>query len=348
MNALGNISLLAASLIYLSIINETILKNPPKGGDAGVGYAWFVVLAGALWALCIGVTTIALSTTGKLAWVHAEKGPRVLLILVGLACVIIGYIFLLFNENTSDLLPIVQSLFKGIRILYPAALIIVLGLLLNYPIGKISPYIFKPPIFLGIGVGVFTILIYLNFQRQRSIEVMDAQVKFVDSQHQQNLDQIAKTDVMKDLVFILVYTDRNHDKDVRESAVSKIKTRPDWQEELIVKLQNDWAPEVFTFLASNEVDDKALFYEPLRNGILIQSKLIKDDIKASRDVYDLYEGRFYSEVEKVLRTVDKFQDESHSYKNEISIMLKALQTPTDFKKPEITPIKLVEKWLKNN
>ena len=61
------------------------------------------------------------------------------------------------------------------------------------------------------------------------------------------------------MAHILVFTDANHDKEVRERAVAKVKTNPQWQQELCRLLENNGAIEAFFFLASNEVEDKNLF-----------------------------------------------------------------------------------------
>ena len=53
---------------------------------------------------------------------------------------------------------------------------------------------------------------------------------------------------MKNMVFILVFTDANQDTDVRAKAVAKIKTNPQWEEELIKRLNSGWASEAFNFL----------------------------------------------------------------------------------------------------
>ncbi|MEZ4892948.1 MAG: hypothetical protein R2778_08005 [Saprospiraceae bacterium] len=87
---------------------------------------------------------------------------------------------------------------------------------------------------------------------------------------QRLFEQIDNTDVSKNWIFLMVYTDANHDKVVREGALERIKSRPDWQEEMVKRLQNDWAPEIFTFMASNDVPDKTMFAEALKEVFLFR------------------------------------------------------------------------------
>ncbi|MBK8706798.1 MAG: hypothetical protein IPN33_26615 [Saprospiraceae bacterium] len=169
-----------------------------------------------------------------------------------------------------------------------------------------------------------------------------------DSFYQGQLNHVDTTDVMKDMVFLLVYTDANQKKTLREKALAKIKSRPDWQEELVRRLQNDWAPEAFTFLASNEVEDKAMFAEPIRQGVLIQARLVRENIRQCRDKYDLYEGKFTWEVDRVLRTVDKFQGMGADYRPAVQELRKALDEPVSFEKPKLPAKTILEKWLEKH
>ena len=147
------------------------------------------------------------------------------------------------------------------------------------------------------------------------------------------------------MVFLLVYTDKNQSAELRNKALEKIHSRPDWQEELVRRLQNDWAPEVFTFLASNDVSDKAIFAEPLKAGILIQARLIRESIRNCNNEYDLYPGRFTWEVERVLRAVDRFKGNGVDYTTAIKELSNALDEPVRFGKPELKAKKLVDHWL---
>lgn len=172
--------------------------------------------------------------------------------------------------------------------------------------------------------------------------------EFIDRTHQNHLNTIDSTDVMKNMVFLLVFTDANHDTDVRDRALAKIKSRVDWQEELARRLETDWAPEVFTFLASNEVDDKALFAEPVQKGAFIQARLIRESIRNCRGTYDLYSSRFAWEAERVLRTLEKFEGMGLDYRPAVQEMRAALDEPTSFEKPKLECKSILDKWLKTH
>ncbi len=159
------------------------------------------------------------------------------------------------------------------------------------------------------------------------------------------LQDIDSCDVLKDMVFILVMTDANHDPDVRNKAVSKVKTNPKWQEELIRLLESDWAPEAFNFLASNEVDDKSLFPEAVKLGVLNQARLIRESLRSVSHPSHLYPEKFTWETERVLRTVDKFDNLGSDYRPAVQELRMAMDEHITFEKPVLNCVKILDKWL---
>jgi hypothetical protein len=150
------------------------------------------------------------------------------------------------------------------------------------------------------------------------------------------------------MVFILVFTDGNQDEDIRKSAVTKIKSNPDWQMELIRILSTDWAPEAFHFLASNEVNERQLFLEPVRGGVLIQAKLIRESIRQSSHTSHFYPDLFSWEVERVLRTVDRFDGMGADYLPAVKELRAALDEPSEYKTIELNCMATLDKWIKSH
>ena len=184
-------------------------------------------------------------------------------------------------------------------------------------------------------------------QRNQKVRVEEV-IKQQDENHDRILREIDSCDVSKNMVFILVFTDANQDADVRAKAVAKIKTNPKWQQELVNRLQNDWAPEAFNFLASNDVEDPELFREPVKQGATIQAKLIRERIRACSHPSNFYEGQFLWEVERVLKTVDKFSNKHTDYRPAIKQLRAALDEPSDFEKPAFLCAALLDDWIKEH
>lgn len=347
MITIGNFFLVIAALVFLLMCNLIYFTRMP-GGDAVVGYAWSLILGILAFSICLVIVTAIIGWQGGFGWVGSSGGQRTLLVVGGVVLILIGNGFFMAGEYPRDMPAVLRPILKAIPAILPPLLLVGAAILLNGKQATVPAIAYKLPIYAGLFVGVFAVGILMLANAQRNAAILQSKADFVDRTHQNHLNNIDSTDVMKNGVFLYVYTDANHKEDVRERALAKIKSRPDWQEELVRRLQNDWAPEAFRFLASNEVDDKSLFPEAIRQGVLIQAKLIRESIRRSRGDYDLYASRFSSEVDKVLRTVDKFEDMGVDYRPAIQELRNALDEPTSFEKPRLSAKGTLDRWLKKH
>ncbi|HMQ47504.1 MAG TPA: hypothetical protein PKA00_08920 [Saprospiraceae bacterium] len=339
---IGNVFLGLAALVAILLFNMMYLSTVPRGGDAVVGYAWSLIIGILVFSVSLAIVTAIIAWKGHFAWVGASSG----LIIIGFLLVMLGNGFFLLGEGVGDLPVPIRQVFKYLPAVLPVMLVLAAGVLLHTEPGAVPAALYKGPIYVGLVLGILALLFIAVHYIRNDMAVIKSQQAFEDKIHQDHLNQIDTTDVSKDAVFLYVFTDANHAPDVRERALAKLKSRPDWQEELVRRLQNDWAPQAFIFLASNEVEDKSLFVEPIRQGILIQAKLIREDIRNCRGDYDLYSDRFSWEIERLLRTVDKFQNIGANYKSEVQALRAALDEPTTFEKPRLRAVSLLDKWLK--
>ncbi|MBI1226540.1 MAG: hypothetical protein GC192_15000 [Bacteroidetes bacterium] len=347
MIVLGNFFLAVAAIVFLLICNLIYFKTPP-GGDAVVGYAWSIIFGILAFSICMAIVTAIIGWQGGFGWVGTSTGQRVALVLLGFLLILVGNGFFMANEYPRDLSPAMRKIVRMIPAVLPVLLLIGAALLLNFKYTALAGPVYKIPVFSSLFLSSLGFAIILFGQAQRSAARVKADEDFRDRTHQNHLNTIDSTDVMKNGVFLYVFTDANHKADVREKALAKIKSRPDWQEELVRRLQNDWAPEAFTFLASNEVDNKTLFPEAVRQGIIIQARLIRESIRKCRDKYDLYEGRFTWEIDRVIRTVDKFDSIGVDFKPVMQELRNALDEKTDFEKPRLPAKGLLDNWQKKH
>lgn len=347
MNVIGNLFLGIATLVFLLLFNTMYLKTVPRGGDAAVGYAWVLILGVLAFSICMAIVTAIIGWQGGFDWVG---GPRTMLVVAGFILILLGNGFFMMGvgEGTGDLPPVIRQILLYLPAVLPPVLLVAAGVLLNAERSSVPVLVYKLPIYFGLTTGLLALLIIAGFKIRNTATAIKASRQYENKIHQDHLNHIDTTDVRKEMVFLLVYTDANHPGVVRERALAKIKSRPDWQEELVRRLQNDWAPEAFTFLASNDVDDKAMFAEPIRQGIQIQAKLIRENIRQCRDHYSLYSGKFIWEVDRVLRTVDRFNNTGVDYRPAVQELRRALDEKTSFKKPELGAIRILEDWLKKH
>lgn len=347
MIVLGNFFLALAALAFIFLCNLIYFTKMP-GGDAGVGYAWSLLFGIAGFSVCLAIVTAIIGSQGGFSWVGTSGSQRTLLVVGGFILIMIGNGFFMTGEYPHDLPVVLRPILRLVPAILPPLLLIGAAILLNGKQAAVPALAYKLPIYTGLFIGILVIGVLMVIKAQRTSALLQSHTEFNDKIHQDHLNQIDTTDVMKDMVFLLVFTDANQDKDVREKALAKIKSRPDWQEELVRRLQNDWAPEAFTFLASNDVDDKSLFPEAVRQGVLIQAKLIRESIRRCRGDYDMYPGLFSWEVERVLRTVDKFKDMGMDYRPAVQEIRNALDERTDFEKPKLVAKSTLDNWLKKH
>ncbi len=343
----GNFFLAMAALAFLLVCNLLYFTKMP-GGDAGVGYAWSLLLSVAGFSVCLAIVTAIVGWQGGFGWVAVSGSQRFLLVSGGLILILIGNGFFMMGEYPADLPVVLRQIVRLVPAVLPPILLIGAGVLLNAKPTAIPAPVYKLPIYTGLFFGLLAIGTIMVARAQRTSALLLSRAESIDKIHQDQLNQIDSTDVSKDLIFLLVYTYANHPKDVREKALAKIKSRFDWQEELVRRLQSDWAAEVFTFLASNEVDDKTMFTEPVRQGVFIQARLIRESIRNCHSHYDLYAGRFSWEVERVLRTIDKFEGMGVDYRPAVQELRRALDEPTSFEKPKLTATATLDKWLRKH
>ena len=345
---LGNIFLGLAALVFWALFNMMFLKTPPRGGDAVVGYAWALIFGVLAFSICLSIVTAVIGKLGGFAW--SEGNAKTAMVVTGLLLVLLGngFFTLMAGEGTSDLPPFVRQVFRYIPAVLPPLLILAAGLLLNAGPKGVPALSYQLPIALGLLTGIAAIALMLVQHSRQTAARTKAKTEYQDQFQIDRLRQIDTTDLSTNIVFLFVFTDANQAPIVRERALARIKMRPDWQEELVRRLQNDWAPEAFNFLASNEVDNKDLFPEAVREGILIQARLIRESIRKCRGDYDLYQGRYSWEVERVLRTIDRFQGMGVDYRPAVVELRKALDEPTSFKKPKLYCVPVLDKWLKKH
>ena len=211
------------------------------------------------------VVAISIGFKGGFDWISSGKTSRFLLVSVGLLSAVFAVtISSLFKHEPGPVSSALRFFSSFAPALIPILMIIGSAILLNDGIRESVPTaVYKIPLILVFGLGVLGVGIALfngiSFSNQNTKRQLDEIASDEVSTRQNHFDNIDSCDVTKNMSHILVFTDANHDKEVRDRAVAKVKTNPQWQQELCRLLENNGAIEAFFFLASNEVEDKNLF-----------------------------------------------------------------------------------------
>lgn len=349
MTFVGNLFLGIACLLFLLMFSTVYLKTQARGGDAAMGYAWGVMLSYLFFLVCMGIVAIAIGMNGGFEWIASSPAKRNALVIVGLfVTVIAAALCALFKEEPGPEVAYIRFFSGFAPALIPLLLIFSCAILLNSGLREsTSPAVYKLPLTLVFWLSVLILSLAivggLRISAQNAQRKMESAVAFQDEHMKRMLAEIDACNVEKDLVFLLVHTDRNQDQLRRDRAIAKIKTNPNWQKELIRLVESDWAPEAFNYLASNEVEDKTIFLEPIRKGIYIQADLIR---KSIRKTPHFYPEIFQWEVDRVLWTLEKYEGQGVDYLPAVKALRAALDEPSDAAKNHLSCISTLDKWLK--
>lgn len=354
MSILGNIFLAIASLLFLLFGFSVIGKEAPRGGDAVMGYVWGIILFYLVFFACIAVVAISIGWKGGFEWVSHGKGMQFLLVTTGLfTSLLTAGLSLLSKGEPGFAASILRAFGWFAPMLVPLTLIVCGAILLNDGWkAAVPPAAYKIPLTAVFWVGVCGAaagLIGWAFDaNQNAVRKLEEVQSDQQRYHQGYLDDIDSCDVTKNMSHILVFTDANHDQDVRDRAIAKIKTNPAWQQELVRLLENKGAIEAFDFLASNEVDDKNLFLAPVNTGVLSVAEWVRKQIRDAYQEHHFYEDQFSWQVERILRTVDKFEGLGTDYRPAVRALRDAFEEPAEVKKPKFKCIPQLDRWIERH
>lgn len=331
MTIVGNILLFISSLVYIGLA-YTILGKQPHSGDYAVSYGWTVLLLNALLVIFLTITTIIIAAKGGFSWVGPTASSRFFIVTIVLVAVLFTTAMCSILKNERGPVPaFIRSLCYFAPFIIPLLLIFASFILLNGV--EVSKAVYQYPLIAVSILGLVGLTAGISSWITDSIKKENRRMKKlkedVDSNQQRMLGEIESCDVTKNILFILVFTDSNQEPVIREKAVAKIKTNPAWQQELVRILKTGWAPEAFTFLASNGVDSTGMFIDPIKEGILQQAKSVRESTRSSSHSSHFYPELFLRETEKVLATADRFSNTD--YTPQIKELKAALEEPSALK-----------------
>jgi len=350
MSFIGNVFVGIAALILSYLVTSFYSRSMP-GGDAGVGYALGIIILNLAFVICMGIVALIISGKGGFEWVSAIKSTRTLYVTISvLATLIFAGLAGLFKGESGHLAGPARYLLPMFYILIPILMMLISVILLNENIRSAIPLaIYKwPSAFVALVslVGLSSLLVaQIAFSAKKQVAAIQYAASSADENHLRILAEIDTCDVLKNLGSILVFTGDNQPSEIQNAAVAKMKTNPEWKQELLGYLETDWAPEVFQFLASNPVDHPSIFEEPVRKGVLIQANLFRERIRRCSHPSHFYESMFNWDVERVIRTVDKFQSKEIDYVPAMKELRASMNEPSDLDKPEFSAAPMLDSWI---
>jgi hypothetical protein len=348
---LANVSLALAALIFILLFLPFFHHKVATSNDQGAtGYVIIIIFFLHLVLLgLISVAYIVIGRNGYFDWVSGNGLLRTLIISIGLlSCVIISALSFMSRIAPGSTPVLMQSM---ARIAPIAILIIVVGtgfILNNNFLRESIPSVFYKWPLLILDVGCFAGIVILAFTILSSTRsgVQEATRKYESEKSIKNsrLAEIESADVSNDMVRLLEFTGGLYPQEVREQASAKIMTDTSWQKDLIDLMEDDHALEVFNFLQSNEVNDKNLFLKPVYDGVIDAAAWIRHMIQGTSPS-EFYSDMFSDEINRVLRTVEKFEGMGVDYLPAVSEVRAALDEPRSDQKVKFDCIPVLDGWI---
>lgn len=343
MNIIGNILLCLSLLAAFYLFKMTFLQKMP-GGDYGVGYAGLLLFIIAFFWICMAILALLLGYQGAYDWLSLGRfgsgGMLALCFLVIFLGVTLG---MEASFRTSKYLAPVNAVLSPLVLLFTFAVLLNAGLKAN-----ISPTFVKGALTLIFAINALVLgsMVFGKFITRVAV-VLSRSDDDLSSFELGIMERIDSTDPSKGIASLFLYAGDNQPRPIREKARMKIKSKPDWQEELIQALERDGVDEAMRFLLSIEVDDKPRFAKGVYQGVLTQAHFVKERYHNCWHPSHVYDGMFGYEVNHCIEIVDKFKDQGVDFRPAMQALRKALDEPNAYGNDQKCK-KVVDKWLKKH
>jgi len=340
---LGNILLGLAAFIYLVPLQIFLRQPIVHGGHAAGGVIAFVFVTIPFWVTIFLAWCVVLAR-GEFHWLGGGRGWQFLVILTAsLALMVVTSLAAMLREDPQIPWALRPVMPWGIYVLPLFALLATLCLL--------NPFLEMPPsagrwtlslcsavaLMSSLGMG----LQWIVWQEKRATDAAKARVAFEDQNLRSLVAEVEALDPIKDLGRLLGHSASNRFEAPRDLAVKKIQTHPNLQEELTLRLTNEWKLEALGYLELNNPPDAAALAVPVRTALEGLARWISGEIERSPNHWP---EAFYSDTKMALAVVDKFAGYGIDYVPAVRSWRAAFDHP-NAKKAGIAAPQLIDAWL---
>ncbi len=343
MQILGNFFLFLALLALGAIFNLTFFNRMPSG-DAGVGHAWASLLSMAAFWLCIALVAIFIGFIHGFEWLSIGR-------FAGSWMLVLSFLIMLIGANLGLEGKLGHSLPAYVSmVVTPVIMLLAFAVLVN-PSFKIAIPADLVKWSLAAVLALNSLLLVSALLGMVVSKVGSITRQFsneLSSDDLTHIEHIDGCDASKGIRELFIYTSKFHHPKVQEKALAKIKSKPEWQVDLMDMLRTGRSDEAFKYLESHEVDDKALFLQPVYDGVLSLAKEMRQGLRNCWHQSHLRDDMFGWEVSLALRVLDKYQGMGLDFKPAVQELLEALKEPIQYDKPKFKVAVFINKWLKQH
>ncbi|ATC64463.1 hypothetical protein CMV30_11135 [Nibricoccus aquaticus] len=343
MTILANILLGLAAFLYLVPLQIFLRQPIVHSGHAAGGVIAFVFVTIPLWVTIFLAWCVPLSR-GQFDWLGGGRGWQSLVLFVTfLALTFVTSLAAMLREDPQIPWALRPVMTWGIYVLPPLAILASFALLnpsLEVPTSVARwtlSFCGVVALIPSLGMGVQ----WLVWQEKRAVEAAEARVAFEDQNVRSLVAEVEALDPIKDLGRLLGHAASNRFDAPRSLATTKIQTNPTLQEELALKLTNEWSLEALGYLELNDAPDNAALALPVRTALESLAPWIAREVSNSNHFWP---ETYASETQMALAVADKFSPYGIDYVAAVKAWRAAFNHPNT-KEARLMAPRLIDEWL---
>jgi hypothetical protein len=342
---LGNLLLGLSAFLYLVPL-QIFLRQPivHSGHNAG-GVIGFVFVTIPLW-LTLFLACCVLLARGQFDWLGGGRGWQLLVLFVTfLALTVVTSLAAMLREDPQIPWALRPVMPWGIYLLPLLAMLPVL-FQLNPAVGAAVPLLASRLMLSACGAvalisSLGMVVEWIVWQEKRAAAAVKEQAAFEDKNLRSLVAEVEALDPINDLGRLLGHAAANRYEAPRDLAAKKIQTHPRLQEELALRLTNQWKLEALGYLELNNPPDAAALAVPVRIALEGLAVWIKGEVERSAHHWP---EAFYSDTKMALAVADKFAPYGIDYIPAIRAWRSAFDHP-HAKQANIAAPQLIDAWL---
>ncbi len=338
--------LLFTAVYVVSVISNSLRNNGTIGHNA-VPYILLGIIFLTYVAFYVFVT-IKLNKAGAFQWISANDTIRNVALIAGSLAILYTYFNAIMIKsdwttyqyqsisNPRDFLAYTAYIWVPLLVLIPYGLYIFMSGT-SFQTGAA----FRWPLILNVVIGC-GIYFYFNYYISRY-----PATKHLSEEEYHNQTSIEKIQNSIKVSDILYFTRTTNEKIVVDAAVTKVKSFPDWEQQISDMLSNCdledyfW-PEVYYFLSTYTVDDSAEITEAFSKSITCLTVMVS---KISENEYAIMNDLNALNITKMLSAVEyQFSEHFTKLDDKLVLLSKTLSEVkrNDFKEKTAELVKAIE------
>lgn len=344
-------------LAMMALNSYNIFTFTPVGGDRAVGQAWLLFILGILVSLAVIVLMIVMSYKGCFHWVYPEAGTRLLILIISCIAFLLTVFFTgIFSTEwySESGYPEVLKIFSrtGAHLWIAFAVMIPFYFLIKSPDNPAAWV--KGTLNIDFGICVlFSVLLAWGWLRdQHIISVSRAKENkdLEDKYHLKNLEEIRNYPIDKSIQGLLSFSFVLRPQEIHDSAVLKIKERPEWENEILAVLEDRQNyTDAYYYLSGNPLGHPEIFKDAFRQSIISLTVDASEFLKETNN-YQTWSLDHFN-IGLMLESIEfHFKARRQEFRPFVLGLRDAIimNTPAEYKNIKFSALNLIDQWLKKN